>query len=98
MVPGVSNAITVGAAWGSMRQCSLSAGTVARPIVTEIHDYVRASISGALSQGHNFTNVTEALACNPFVLVAIPPMLCVPDVIFLFCHVAEQEVTLVHVA
>ena len=25
-------------------------------------------------------------------------MLCVPGVIFLFCHVAEQEVTLVHVA
>jgi len=24
-------------------------------------------------------------------------MLCVPDVIFLFCHVVEQEVTLVHV-
>jgi hypothetical protein len=71
---------------------------VAGPIVTEIHDYVRAPISVALWQGHNFTNVTEALAPNPFVSVATPPMLCVPDVIFLFCHVAEQEVTLVHVA
>ena len=43
------------------------------------------------------SNVTEVLACNPFVLVAIPPMLCDPGVIFLFCHVVEQEVTLVHV-
>ena len=43
---------------------------------------------------------TEAVACNPFGLaaIAIAPMLCVPGVIFLFCHVAEQEVTLVHVA
>ena len=46
----------------------------------------------------SFTNVTEAVACNPSVLVAIPPMLCVPGMIFLFCHVAEQELTLVHVA
>jgi len=37
------------------------------------------------------SNVTEVLACNPFVLVAIPPMLCDPGVIFLFCHVVEQE-------
>ncbi len=44
------------------------------------------------------TTVTEALATNPFALLAIPPMTCVPFDIFFFCHVAEQEVTLAHAA
>jgi hypothetical protein len=42
--------------------------------------------------------VTEALAGDPFLSTAIPPTVCVPFDTFFFCHVAEQEVTLVHVA
>ena len=47
---------------------------------------------------YRVTIVTEALADNPFVSVAIPPIVCVPCDIFFFCHVAEQEATLVHAA
>jgi hypothetical protein len=47
---------------------------------------------------YRVTIVTEALVGNPFPSVAIAPMLCVPCVIFFFCHVVEQEATLTHVA
>ena len=40
---------------------------------------------------------TEAFAGDPFLSTAIAPMVCGPCVIFFFCHVAEQEVTLAHV-
>ena len=45
-------------------------------------DYLRAVI------------VTEAAAFAPLVATETPPMVCVPCVIFLPCHVTEHEVVL----